>query len=234
MAVSFLANRKQLQNLIAVAVNSSIPMNSREFDFENTNYKPSLFDEFIKPYRVAGDHEQVLIDVYRGRLVNLHIEETEAFETTKRWNIYHDTVDKRTSTFGMLYPTYEDLVRAANLEPVVFELQKLPEFYWSDIIFVVSGYENTRLFKLHNLSQGSNIIAKQLQQLEFSSEPIKYHEMFELQYGQITLKVDTARNLVYTKQFKPQEIIDAQRFAEVEDYTSLLIEEIEDENETTI
>lgn len=156
MSTVFKANREQLLDLIALAVNNSLPLGADAVKYEHIDYEPNTFEKHI----LTNENSKEYVDIvsYEGRSVYLRIDEVESFENYKHWIIYENVFDTRKTTCG-LQLTPHKLITAANcIIENVKDLTELPDFMKTQMFIYAKMHDIQLVLKLHNMTQGQDII----------------------------------------------------------------------------
>lgn len=227
MAIKFSATRKQLLELAALAVNSSIPKGRRAYEFENESYNSEDFDLYLLPNSYYN-FEQLCIGQYKGRYVNLVIDEFESRENDKIWIFYENKFDSALSTFGTIF-TPRKLVEAAGC-PIIeeFNLTELPGRFKTKVYLFLQKDNLKKLLKLPNLTFGKKMLDKKEEDLKLKGIEYTY-ENRKLKYLDYTMEYLIGGELL--DKFTAQEIVDTISYYQTENLELLLLEDNENEND---
>lgn len=108
---NFTATEDQVNQIIANAINSSIPFGMGYLHYEERNYTA---DEIASCRdRLTSSSGQIDIDYFCGRMVKLHLQKTE----DGSWDMWPDTFREDYQSFCHRYPTTDELIASVIAEP---------------------------------------------------------------------------------------------------------------------
>lgn len=108
---AFNATEDQVNQIIANAINASIPFGMGYLHYEERDYTPAE----IASYRVAATSStgQLDIDYFFGRMVKLHLQKND----DNTWEMWPDVFREDYQSFCRRYPTPDALINSVIAEP---------------------------------------------------------------------------------------------------------------------